>query len=61
MHLVGEFRERFQNFRMRNESISQQKHLLIHILSCVLKAMINNNLEYTDIEEVRVTCFCSSL
>ncbi len=29
-------------------------------LSCVLKAMINNNLQYTDIEEVRVTCFAQA-
>ena len=29
-------------------------------LSCVLKAMINNNLEYTDIDEVRVTCFAQA-
>lgn len=29
-------------------------------LSCVLKAMVNNNLEYTDVDEVRVTCFAQA-
>ncbi|NQT96974.1 MAG: MmgE/PrpD family protein [Candidatus Marinimicrobia bacterium] len=29
-------------------------------ISCLLKAMINNNLEYTDIKEVKVTCFAQA-
>ena len=29
-------------------------------LSCLLNAMINNNLDYTDIKEVKVTCFAQA-
>jgi 2-methylcitrate dehydratase len=29
-------------------------------LSCVLNAMINNDLDYTDIQEVKVTCFAQA-
>ncbi|MBC8402443.1 MAG: MmgE/PrpD family protein [Candidatus Marinimicrobia bacterium] len=57
--LVGNLGQDFKILECGMKAFPTEALTHTHI-SCLLKAMINNNLEYTDIKEVKVTCFAQA-
>ncbi len=57
--LVGDLGKNYKILECGMKAFPTEALTHTHI-SCLLKAMINNNLEYTDIKEVKVTCFAQA-